>query len=434
MKVLGSEKGRFDLLRNFVAMVLMQAGNFLVPLITLPFLSRTLGVEAFGTYSFSLAVMVAMGVIVEWGFPLCATANVAAHRDDPQKLAEFLNTTVSAKIALAVLTGTTLAVFSFVMEPFKGAQLTLFCAFGLVLANVCNLGWYLQGLERMALFATCMLLARLTTIPAILMLVHTSEQAWLACLIQSIAALFGASLSFFLVARSGSLQITKPKIRDIMERLNEARHFFLAAAAINLYTASTVIIVGLVREPAAVAVYAGADRIKSAAQNIITPLSQVFYPRVVNLFVTDPDRARVWIKNLIFLFGSIGFIVAAALFFYADFIVLLLLGDGFEEAAKVLRVLAPIPMLSALANVLSVQAMGPLGMVNIRSRILIAIAVLSVLPTIWMSTIYGPLGAATIVLFCEFAGLITFYIFVGPKLRLLSLLQFKFRGKTPNDS
>jgi len=413
--------GSSGLARNFVSMALLQAGNFLVPILTLPYLSRTLGVTGFGIYSFSLAVMAALGVIVEWGFPLNATANVAKHRDNAELLVSLLNSTVAAKLILVLSCAAVLVILCSFAPPFYNATYVLASAFGLVLAYSLNLGWYLQGLERMSLFAVSSLCARLTTIPLILAFVHGPSQAWLAALIQSGAALLGAALSMVLLAHSGLLIVKRTTLKEVRGRLGEARHFFLASAAINIYTASTVIIVGITCDPRTLAIYAGADRIKSAAQNVLAPLSQVFYPRVVHLFEIKSDRAEVMIQNLFWLFGGIGLTVTLTLESFSGLVVHLLLGDRFVEAGQVLRILAPIPMISALSNVLSVQAMVPLGLATARSQILVAVTFLSFPSTLLLSWLFGAYGAAGVVLMCEMIGLVLFFVVVQrhfPVLRL----------------
>jgi PST family polysaccharide transporter len=425
-KIMDVKRDRFQsvIVRNLLAMVLLQAGNFLVPLLTLPYLARILGVHSFGTYSFSLAVMVALGVFVEWGFPLSATAAVSTYRYHPGKLAELLGSTLGAKLVLLSTSAVILTILCYTVEAFQASRSVLPYAYGLVIAYVINLGWFLQGIERMSRFAVTSLLARCSTVPAILLLVHRSDDVWLALLIQSVGALAAAVLSIALVAREGGLNIKVPNLNLIISRLNEGKHFFLAAAAINMYTASTVIIVGLVRDPTTVAVYAGADRIKSAAQNVISPLSQVFYPRIVSLFRSDRPRAEAAIQNLIWLFGTIGLAVSLSLFFFADLAVSFLLGDRFKEAANVLRILAPIPLISALSNVLSVQAMVPLNLAGARSKVLIYITLLSIPLTFVFARSEGYFGAATVVLLCEFTGLLSFYIIARKRIPIFRPLNF----------
>lgn len=408
------KNGRYRsvIIRNLFAMAFLQIGSFLVPLLTLPYLARVLGVRSFGTYSFSLATMIALGVFVEWGFPLSATAAVSTNRHQPKILSELLGSILGAKLLLLILSGVILTTLCFTVEAFRASRDIIPYAYGLVIAYTFNLGWFLQGLERMSRFAITSLLARCATVPAILLLVRHSDQAWLALLIQSAGALAGAIFSIVLVAKEGSLRMKIPSAKLVASRIDEGKHFFLAAAAINLYTASTVIIVGLARDPSTVAVYAGADRIKSAAQNVLSPLSQVFYPRIVSLFRSDRAQAEATIQKLVWLFGSIGLVVSLSLFVFADLAVSILLGDRFKDAASVLRILAPIPMISALSNVLSVQAMVPLNLVKARSTILISLTVVSIPMTFLFARLEGSYGAAAVVLFCEAAGLVSFYLIV----------------------
>jgi len=71
------------------------------------------------------------------------------------------------------------------------------------------------------------------------------------------------------------------------------------------------------------------------------------------LTIVIPNRIRL----LIWLFGGIGFAAAATLLLFSSAIVSILLGPAYGQAAGVLRIVAIVPMVSALSNVLSIQAM-----------------------------------------------------------------------------
>ena len=73
------------LVNNFVFLILLKAASFIFPLITLPYLSKVIGVEKFGAIAFAAAVMTFVETITDWGFNYTATRDVAKCQRDLQQ-------------------------------------------------------------------------------------------------------------------------------------------------------------------------------------------------------------------------------------------------------------------------------------------------------------------------------------------------------------
>ena len=74
-----SKDGR-TVLSNFGYLTLLQFASYLFPIITVPYLSRVIGVEGYGKIAFASAVMVWVQTVADWGFLLTATRDVTKRR------------------------------------------------------------------------------------------------------------------------------------------------------------------------------------------------------------------------------------------------------------------------------------------------------------------------------------------------------------------
>ena len=63
--------------KNGVWMYLLQAFNTVIPLFTLPYITRILGEDRFGVFSIALNLISYLQVAVEYGFGMSATRKVA---------------------------------------------------------------------------------------------------------------------------------------------------------------------------------------------------------------------------------------------------------------------------------------------------------------------------------------------------------------------
>ena len=91
------------LLENFISLGALQVVSYTLPLITLPYLSRTLTSEKFGLVFFAFAFMQYFVVLTDFGFNLSATREIAVNRHNQNNLSNIFNSVTTLKILLVLL-------------------------------------------------------------------------------------------------------------------------------------------------------------------------------------------------------------------------------------------------------------------------------------------------------------------------------------------
>ncbi len=85
---------------NFSYLTLFQVLSLIFPLITYPYLTRTLGAELYGLVITAQVLSSYCSIIVQFGFPLVSARHISIHKDDPNELSRVMSAILCAQFAL----------------------------------------------------------------------------------------------------------------------------------------------------------------------------------------------------------------------------------------------------------------------------------------------------------------------------------------------
>ena len=148
-KLRRNEGNRKVLLDNFVALLLLQATSYLFPFITLPYLSRVIGVEKFGEIAFATALMTYFQTIVDYGFIYSAVRDISRCRDDKQKASLIFTTVMWARFFLIIVSLLLLGLIILVVPKFFEMRVILCTSFFMVIGHALFPDWMFQAIEKM---------------------------------------------------------------------------------------------------------------------------------------------------------------------------------------------------------------------------------------------------------------------------------------------
>jgi O-antigen/teichoic acid export membrane protein len=381
---------------NIAALGLVQLGNYLVPLLTLPYLTRVLGAEGFGRVVFVQTVMSFLILWVDFGFSWSATRHISEHRHDANEVTRSFSVTWLAQwflLLLAALVLTILVVWVPVLN--KDAWLYVW-GFGVVVGQVLFPVWLLQGLENMRLVAMLQLASKVLPLPLLFWMVSSADDVAL-----TLVSLLAGVLSMLWIVRQGLVGWQWPTWLELVGALRSAGVLFLSRLSISLYTNLVPLVVGLVAGSAQLAYFNLADKVKTLVQSLLNPVSQALFPRMSLLFKTDQAAAWTLLRR-----SAVGVLLLSALagscmFVGADVIVHILGGEDFDQAVPLMRWLACVPLIVALSNLLGVQIMLPLGMNKVFTAILAGASMVSVVLIYPMVLAGQALGAVHLVVLAE---------------------------------
>ncbi len=366
------------LLTNFLSLSSVQVANYILSLITVPYLVRILGADKFGLLAFAQAFIQYFVLLTDYGFNLSAVREASINRSDSNKLNQVFSAVLFIKFSLMLLSFILMLLIVFAFERFRDEWLVYFFTFGMVLGSVLFPVWFFQGIESMKQIAVLDLLSKVIFTVSIFVFVRERGDYIYVPLINSLGVITSGVVGFWLAVGKFGVKVIMPKMEEVKRQLKEGWYVFISTVAISLYTTSNTFILGIFTNDRIVGYYNAGERIVKAAQGILAPFFQSIYPHISKLASESREIAITFIRRTVKFVSIPTFLISCLLFVFAPYISDIVLGKEFEESIIVIRILAFLPFIIGTATVFANFLLLGFGYVGIWSAIIISASLFSI--------------------------------------------------------
>lgn len=374
------------LFENIIALGTIKGLEYILAFVTFPYLVRVLQVENYGLIVFSQNIINYFVLFTDYGFNLLGPKEIAQQDTKEGQARVFINI-FAAKMILLFFWTVVFVVGLVVFHSQYGTDIALYSIVYLtVIGNVMFPVWFFQGIQQMRYITFVNIIARTFSVVGIFFFVRFTQDYLVAAFCQSVTPMVAAVCSWVIIWKHYSDVIHKPTKIGIKSELEEAWPIFASNIAINLYTASNIVFLGFLTNNIVVGYFSGAKKIIDNVTQLFSPISQAIYPHVSKKVTESKESAIAFLRKVVVVFGGGTFALSLFIILFADWIVRILLGYGYEQSILLLRIMAFLPFLIALSNVFGIQTMLTFGMQRDFTRIIMIAAVFNtclVLPMIY---------------------------------------------------
>lgn len=389
------------LVENFVSLSFLQISNYLLPLITLPYLTRVIGVEKFGLIALTVAVAQYFVLLTDFGFNLTATKEISINRCNNLKISEIFISVYIIKLALFILSSIFLFLLVIVVPAIKTEQNLYVLAFASVLGWLLFPQWLYQGLEKMKFITIFIVSTRIICTSMIFLIVKSPDDYLWVQALSSLGYLVSGLLGFFYSFKIFRFSFTFPQINVLREQVKSGMHVFLSNLSINLYTTSNSVVLGIFTNNTVVGYYSAAERIFKAFQFLGMPLYQAIFPRMSKLYSENRDRAISIFSKIFKITIVVTFLISLIISVSSHIIIPIILGKQFEQSTIIFSLLSWIVVVSWGNYTLGVHGLVNFGYEKIFSKIIVIFGVIHlVLITIGIN-LFGVLSVPIVWFFTE---------------------------------
>lgn len=393
--------------------------NYVLPLVTVPYVVRIIGIENFGLLSFGVAVAGYCILICDYGFNLSATKAISLNRADQGQLRKIYSNTLTVKFLLCCFCFSVVLLICEFNAFFAEKKLLLLCSFSLVIAQASSTVWFFQGIENMGFITRVNILAKLLFTMLIFLFVKTEDDFLLVPILTGLGYMVGSIYLIIYAKMHYRMTYTLPKISELTSTLRSSFPLFCSSLSTSLYTLSAPIILTFTASAASVGAFSSAEKIVQALKGLFLPLTQAFFPYMSKLLSSDTEAGMMVLRRVLVPCIWIGLSMSAFIFYNAEAFIVLLFGTDFLEAVAYLKIMALIPSLVLISNIVGTQIILNLGYEREFTAIIAGIGIISIVIASLVAQKFGAIGIAWSLMCTELAVVISFSVFLYAKWNII---------------
>ena len=378
--------------KNYIYNVLYQILVMFTPLITAPYLSRVLGADGVGLFSYTYNIANYFVLVAMLGINNHGCRVVARAGDDVRLRSKAFFEVYAVQVISSGMAFILYLLYAWSIPGDSTQRSLAFIWVLYVISGALDINWLFFGLEKFRITVTRNAIIKIATICLMFAVVKKPED------LSSYTFIYAASLLISQLVlwpfAKGYLVFVRPCARDILKQLKSCIVLFIPVISISLYTSVNTLVLGVFGTMADVGVYDYAMRFIGIPAALINSLGTVMMPRMIAVSSKSEQEGARYLRLSMgvamlllgaFSFGLVGISHNLSTVF---------LGDGFEGCEYVLKILAISTPFIAWANVLRTQYLIPRN--RDRSYIISVVsgAVANILLALMMVRSAGAIGMA----------------------------------------
>ena len=385
------EKNKTSILKNFMYNMVYELLILVLPLVTTPYLSRVLGAETIGIYTYTYAILSYFFLFGGLGMSLYASREIAYVRDDKKKRNKlFWELAIFNFITISIAS----VIYYFAFAT-KGEYSLYYKLWMLELAaSAINISWFFMGFEEFKKTVTRNVLVRIISVMLIFVFVKKPSDLALYILIYGIADLVG----------NIGLWMYLPKYLkgEKIGRLNVLHHLpyilllFIPQIATQVWVILDKTMIGaMITDKAELGYYEQSQKLLNVIITVITSITTVMIPRIANTYAKgDKEQLRTYLKQSLNFVSLLAVPMMFGLIVISKEFVPIFFGPGYDKVITLNYIVSPVIYTMGIITVLGNQYLLLTGKQKQYTITILIGLVLNIILNYFMIKSIGTIGAA----------------------------------------
>lgn len=406
--------------KNYIYNLAYQVLIIILPVITTPYISRVLGVENIGIYSYTLSISAFFILFGSLGIALYGKREIAYLQKDKKGYSKaFWEILILRTITMAI----SLIIFYFVFARTGDYKIYYRILMLEIVANCIDISWFFQGLEEFKKTVIRNMIVKLISVVCIFVFVKNKEDIYIYFIIYVLSILIGNGSLWLYLPRF--LEKVRLKELKVFKHIRSTFSLFLPQIAVEVYTLLDRTMIGMIiTDKSEVGFYDQGQKIIKMLLTMITALGTVMLPRIANTYANGKKKKIIKYMrksfNMVYLlaFPMIFGIISISKDFVPKFF-----GQGYDKVALIMGVISPIILFIGISNVIGTQYLLPTKRQKEYTISVVCGAVVNLIMNFCLIYKFGAIGASIGTVIAELTVALVQIYFVRKDFNLKKVLK-----------
>jgi O-antigen/teichoic acid export membrane protein len=336
--------------RNLVYNFILSVSQVLLPLVSIPYVSRVLDPDGIGRVSFIDSFTYYFVIISELGITVYGVREVARNKLQPERLRQLVSELLTLHVIASAISLVVYLAGVFILFDRIGDERLVLFSISFLLVNFFSCDWYFMGIESFKWITVRNISIRLLGLLLLFLLVRQPTDYYVYYGIIALSAVAVSLWNILTLVRKVKLSFRI----DWGKHLPSLRVTYLISLLYSVPLMLDNVLLGLVGTASAVGIYAFSIKIVRTSTNLITDSFLVFFPRVASLSgsTADGELRQKLLLNVQFVI-LLSLPMGAGIYLLSGELANVFLGQKFSAAGDNLRVLSVYPFLKGISLFLS---------------------------------------------------------------------------------
>lgn len=413
-----------SIFKNYMYNVMYQLLVMIIPLITTPYLSRVLGAENIGIYSYTISITTYFILFGSFGVATYGQREIAYNQDDIKKRSKIFFEIFFMRF---ITLGLSMIIF-YLTFCLKGQYNLYYKILMLeIVANIIDISWYFQGMEEFKKTVIRNTIVKLISVICIFVFVKSSNDLYKYFIIYVISTFLG-NLSLWLYLPKNTKKV---KIRElnIINHLHPTLTLFVPQIATQIYTVLDKTMIGaIVSNKAEVGYYEQAQKIIKLLMTLATSLGTVMMPRIAATFASgDRKTVKSYLNKSFAVIMMIAFPLMFGIISIAENFVPIFYGEGYEKVIPLICIISPIIVFIGLSNVTGIQYLLATKQQNKYTVSVIIGAIVNFLLNLILIGKLESIGASIATVIAELSVTIIQFVLIKDTIKLKDIFRISYK-------
>lgn len=335
------EQSKKKFVSNTIYLYILSFAKLVVPLISLPYLTKVLSVDCVGSISFIKSIIAYAQILIDFGFLLSSTKDIVSLIKNKCDIGRAVGNTLYAQFLFSLIAVIVIIVGSFNLDVLEGYELYTIFSLIPVILSIFLFEYVFRAYEEMSKISLRYVIMRLLALVLTLIFVKSDRQILLIPIFDIIASIIAIILVVVQLKKLGvKYDFSFIRIKEALVAIKKSCVYFFTNFMSSAFSLLNTLLIGIILTKQDVAFWTVAFQFLTAIQTMYNPIINSVYPLMLK------EKNLKVIHQIMLIFMPIILVGSVVVFFLSDWFVTFVFGSSYIYAGTIIKWIIPVILAS----------------------------------------------------------------------------------------